>query len=115
MHNDNLKPNDVAMVLRPNLDEEGDWDGSFVILNSVYGPVTMKQDDLESLMGLCVLVSSVIQYMDDDPEIAEKVMENFSQNYGHTQQDMVATVNRMYEGDVVDELTTDSFTVGGVQ
>jgi len=39
------------MVLRPNLDEEGDWDGSFVILNSVYGPVTMKQDDLESLMG----------------------------------------------------------------
>tara|TARA_R110000803_G_scaffold32874_5_gene72180 strand:- start:840 stop:1184 length:345 start_codon:yes stop_codon:yes gene_type:complete len=110
-----IQPNDVVMVLRPYIDEEGDWDGSFHILNSIHGPVTMDKSDVESLMGLCVLTSSVIQFMDDDPTIAEAIMNNFSENYKHTDADMKQAVNRMFEEDEPAGLTFESKTIGGMQ
>lgn len=105
-----LMPNDVAIVLRPHLTKGKDWEGNFQVLISGVGPVTMNEDDFQSLIHIAMLLAAGVPLMDEDHTIADK---------------FIAKAKELYQNSAVDELedVKDSNfllskytkTIGGVQ
>lgn len=106
-----LKPNDVAIVLRPHI-EDGIYQGSFGVFISCFGPLVISKDDTDNLLGMAMMLASVIPHMEKDEELADKIAKfcgevfkdegEFSYNPKH---------------DSFDEgiLTINTITVGGTQ
>jgi len=59
MKDTQIKPNDIAVILRPNHQSGVEWDGDFEVLVSGFGPVTMSKDDIDKLIAwvCCLLLS----------------------------------------------------------
>jgi hypothetical protein len=75
-----LKPNDVAVILRPSFDD-GVWDGGFEVIVSGFGPVTMKREDMDNLIGMAVLLASTVPLMEKDEEFSQKATDHCNEFY----------------------------------
>ncbi len=76
-----LRPNDVAVILRPTF-ENDEWVGGFEVLVSGFGPITIAKENMDDMIGMGVLLASVIPFMEEHEEIAKQVMEYCSEFYG---------------------------------
>jgi hypothetical protein len=70
----NLKPNDIALILRPNI-EGGKYTNSFQVLVSGFGPVTISKDDVDNLLGMAMILASVIPHMEENEKLAYELVE----------------------------------------
>lgn len=109
---ESLRPNDVAMVLRPILTEGEEWDGNFEILITGVGPTTMHEDSIRELISMAMLVATTIPMMEQDVDLTERIMIECAKLYGEADdvdiQKMIASDNGM-------TLTVNSKTFGGMQ
>jgi hypothetical protein len=109
---DNLQPNDVAMVLRPIRNDDDEWDGSFEILISGVGPVTMPEENVRELISMAMLVATTIPMMEKDSDLTEQIMIECAKFYGEADDVDIA---KMLEPSGEFTLTINSKTVGGTQ
>jgi hypothetical protein len=69
-----LKPNDIALILRPTL-VDGVYQKHFQVLVSGFGPLTISEDDINNLIGMATILAATVQYMEEDEELANKLVE----------------------------------------
>ena len=106
-----IKPNDVALVLRPIVTEDNQWDGNFEVFITGAGPVTITEENTRDLISMAMLVATTISMMEEDVDLTEKIMTECAKLYGDADdvdiQNMIATEEGL-------SLTVNSKTVGGV-
>jgi hypothetical protein len=98
--NAQLQPNDVAVIFRPHIEANKPWDGSYEVLINGHGPYTLSDEDREDLIGTAMLVASVVPFMEENQEFAEKLIEFCNQEYAD-----------MGEFTLNSEQVTDDFTL----
>jgi hypothetical protein len=69
-----LKPNDIALILRPTI-VDGEYANNFQVLVSGFGPLTISEDDVNNLIGMAMILAATVQYMQEDDELATKLVE----------------------------------------
>lgn len=105
-----LKPNDVAVVLRPTV-VDGKWAGSFDVMVSGIGPITLTDVEMDQMIGMGVLLASVVPLMEHDKEIACQIIDYCNKNYSEVGEFEAAEE----ELEVVTSLAANTRCVGGVQ
>jgi hypothetical protein len=105
-----LKPNDVALVLRPHYKEGEAWDGNFQVMISGVGPVTMSEEDFASLVHIGMVIATTVQLIDEDPALADRFIERVKANYNQSAIDELDDVK-----DAEFVLSKYTKTIGGVQ
>jgi hypothetical protein len=66
-----LKPNDVAVVLRPIIEDGVEWDGAFQMLVNVAGPVTLGEEPMRSLMTVASYLAAAVPLMEESARFTE--------------------------------------------
>ena len=100
-----LKPNDVAVILRPIIEDGVEWDGAFQMLVSVAGPVTLGEEPMRSLMTVASYLAAAVPLMEESKAFTELLRDRAEQLTG----DVVI-------GDsMAPLLTKDTKCEGGVQ
>ena len=69
-----LKPNDIALILRPNI-VDGVYTNNFQVLVSGFGPLTISEEAVNNLIGMATILASVIPHMEEDEQLANKLVE----------------------------------------
>jgi hypothetical protein len=105
-----LKPNDVALVLRPHYKEGEAWDGNFQVMISGVGPITMSEEDFASLVHIGMVIATSVQLIDEDPALADRFIERVKANYNQSAIDELDDVK-----DAEFVLSKYTKTIGGVQ
>jgi len=110
---EDMKPNDVAMILRPIIVEGEEWDGGFEVLIAGIGPITMPEDSIRELVSMAMLVATTIPMMEKDVDLTEKIMIECAKLYGDA--DDVDIQNMIDSAEGGSSFTINSKTVGGMQ
>jgi hypothetical protein len=105
-----LKPNDVAIILRPCIEDNMDWDGSYQVMIGGFGPVSMVEEDMQQLVNMAIVLASVSTLLHSDIDTAEIIMEHCKKFY---EEQLDSTMSAI----VLDKETfnLDSKTQGGMQ
>lgn len=98
-----IKPNDVALIFRPYLDDEGGWTGQFNVLVSAFGPPTVSEEHISDMMSLAIMLSAAISLIEKDAELAGRLMDKSMEMYAEDQE--------RYD---VSALTANTKTYGGL-
>jgi hypothetical protein len=107
-----IKPNDVALVLRPIVTEDNQWDGNFEVFITGAGPVTITEENTRDLISMAMLVATTISMMEEDVDLTEKIMTECAKLYGDADDVDIQNMIAPEEGSL---LTLTSKTIGGVQ
>ena len=107
-----LRPNDVTLILRPMLDSESEWDGSFEILIAGIGPSTVPEEETRELISMAMLLATVIPMMEQDVSLTERIMIECAKIYGDADD---VDIRQMTAKTTSVLLTETSETVGGMQ
>ena len=110
---EDMKPNDVAMILRPIIVEGEEWDGGFEVLIAGIGPVTLPENNIRELISMAMLVATTIPMMENDSELTEKIMIECAKVYGDADDVDIQNMIDSVEGG--SSFTINSKTVGGMQ
>jgi len=105
-----LKPNDVAIVLRPHHKAGEKWEGNFQVMISGVGPVSMDEEDFASLVHIGMIIATTVQLIDEDPVLADRFLEKVKANYNQSALDELDDVK-----DAEFVLSKYTKTIGGVQ
>ena len=106
-----LKPNDIALILRPTI-EDGVYTKSFQVLVSGYGPLTISQDDADNLIGMAMILAATVQYMQEDDKLADKLVAYCGKVFADVG-DFAYNPDHDSFSDGI--FTVDTKTVGGMQ
>ena len=110
---EDMKPNDVAMILRPTIVEGEEWAGGFEVLIAGIGPITMPEDNIRDLVSTAMLVATTISMMEKDIDLTEKIMIECAKLYGDADDIDIQNMIDSVEGG--SSFTINSKTVGGMQ
>lgn len=66
-----LKKNDVAVVLRPIIEDGVEWDGAFQMLVNVAGPVTLDEEHMRSLLTVAGYLCAAVPLMEESSRFTE--------------------------------------------
>jgi hypothetical protein len=105
-----LKPNDVALVIRPHYKKGEKWDGNFQVMISGVGPVTMSEEEFASLVHIAMVIATSVQLIDEDPALAERFLDKVKEQYNRSAFEELDDVN-----DAEFVLSKYTKTIGGVQ
>ena len=105
-----LKPNDVALVLRPHCKDGEAWDGNFQVMISGVGPVTMNEEDFGSLIHIAMVIATSVQLIDEDPALADRFLDKVKERYN---QSAIEELDDVKDAEFV--LSKYTKTIGGVQ
>jgi hypothetical protein len=105
-----LKPNDVALVIRPHYKEGEAWDGNFQVMISGVGPVTMSEEDFASLVHIAMVIATSVQLIDEDPTLADRFLAKVKERYN---QSAIEELEDVKDAEFV--LSKYTKTIGGVQ
>ena len=106
-----LKPNDIALILRPTI-VDGEYKNNFQVLVSGFGPLTISEEAINNLIGMATILASVIPHMEEDEKLADKLVEYCGKMFGDVG-DFFYNADHDSFGD--NSFTIDTKTVGGVQ
>ena len=106
-----LKPNDIALILRPTI-VDGVYTNNFQVLVSGFGPLTISEDDINNLIGMATILAATVQYMEEDEQLANKLVEYCGKMFGDVG-DFFYNADHDSFGD--GNFTIDTKTVGGIQ
>lgn len=106
-----FKPNDVAVVMRPIMNDSGEWNGDFELMVCVVGPVKLAEEDMQDMVGIATLMATTVSIMEEDKAFTERVMKKCDEIYEEGKFDIGSekTVDKTHV------LTSYSKTVGGMQ
>ncbi len=107
-----VKPNDVAVILRPTI-EDGQWHGSFEVLVSGFGPITLSKEQMDDMIGMGVLLASVVPFMEKHEDVAEQIMEHCNECYSEFGEISYDPNHNSFGDSFV--LTEETITQGGKQ
>lgn len=100
-----LKKNDVAVVLRPIIEDGVEWDGSFQLMVNVAGPVELDEEHMRSLLTVASYLAAAVPLMEESKAFTDLLRDKADTLIG----DIVI-------GDsMVPLLTKDTECEGGVQ
>jgi hypothetical protein len=105
-----LKPNDVALVIRPHYKVGEKWDGNFQVMISGVGPVSMSEEDFGSLVHIAVVIATSVELIDEDPSLADRFLTRVKERYN---QSAIDELNDVKDAEFV--LSKYTKTIGGVQ
>ena len=77
-----LKKNDVAVVLRPIIEDGVEWDGAFQMLVSVAGPVELDEDHMRSLLTVASYLAAAVPLMEESKAFTELLRNRADQLIG---------------------------------
>ena len=77
-----LKKNDVAVVLRPIIEDGVEWDGAFQMLVSVAGPVELDEDHMRSLLTVASYLAAAVPLMEESKAFTELLRNRAEQLTG---------------------------------
>lgn len=100
-----LKKNDVAVVLRPIIEDGVEWDGSFQLLVNVAGPVDLDDEHMRSLLTVASYLASAVPLMEESEKFTELLRDKAEQLAG----------NVLIGDSMMPLLTEDTDCEGGVQ
>jgi len=107
-----LKPNDVMIIFRPTNINKGDWDGSYNLLISAIGPLSLSEDDIGKLVSSAMMTAACTKLLETDAELADRAYKHCEQSFGDME-DATAVPMNVYDNEYhLDESTP---TIGGVQ
>lgn len=106
-----LRPNDIALILRPTI-VDGIYQNNFQVLVSGFGPLTISEDDVNNLIGMATILAATVQYMEEDEQLANKLVEYCGKMFGDVG-DFFYNADHDSFGD--GNFTIDTKTVGGIQ
>jgi len=66
-----LKKNDVAIVLRPTIEDGVEWDGTFQLMVTVAGPVTLDKEHMSSLFAVASYLCAAVPLMEESARFTE--------------------------------------------
>lgn len=107
-----ILPNDVAIVFRPYFKEGEEWDGEYQVMVSAFGPVSMVKEDIEKLIGVASVISSVVHLIEVDEEAQQLILSHYKKFF-EDKDNLMHNITDDYKGDFV--LDADTDTVGGKQ
>ena len=105
-----LKPNDVAVVLRPHCKDGEKWGGDFQVMISGVGPVTMNDEDFSSLVHIGMVIAATVQLIDEDPDLADRFLDKVKEMHN---QSILEELDDVKDAEFV--LSKYTKTHGGVQ
>ena len=100
-----LKKNDIAVVLRPIIEDGVEWNGSFQLLVNVVGPVDLDDDHMRSLLTVASYLAAAVPLMEESTKFTELLSGKAEQ--------LAATV--LIGDSAMPLLTEDTDCEGGVQ
>jgi hypothetical protein len=100
-----LKKNDVAVVLRPIIEDGVEWDGSFQLLVNVAGPVDLDDDHMKSLLTVASYLAAAVPLMEESAKFTELLRDRAEQLTGSV----------LIGDNMVPLLTKDTKCKGGMQ
>ena len=106
-----LKPNDIALILRPTI-VDGVYQNNFQVLVSGFGPLTISEEAVNNLIGMATILASVIPHMEEDEKLADKLVEYCGKMFGNLG-DFSYNPDHDSFGD--GSFTINTKTMGGVQ
>lgn len=77
-----LKKNDVAVVLRPIIEDGVEWDGGFQLMVSVAGPVDLDDEHMTSLLTLASYLAAAVPLMEESTKFTELLRDRAEQLAG---------------------------------
>lgn len=110
---DQIEPNDVAIVLRPDYNGVGKWNGNYQVLISGFGPFTLPEENVREMVSLAMLLASAVALMEKDASFAEKLMGECASLYGSANDIDINELNSVNDDSFVLSNTTKTF--GGMQ
>lgn len=116
--NNDLQPNDVAIILRPHVGKDGQWDNTFEVVISGFGPVSISKEAMDDMIGMAVLLASVVPLMESNEEVAAEIMDHCNKFYAHNAVGVDYDVNHNSFADLDKDLRSfdiNTPTVGGMQ
>lgn len=66
-----LKKNDVAVVLRPIIEDGFEWDGAFQMIVTVAGPVELDEEYMKSLLVVASYLCAAVPLMQESARFTE--------------------------------------------
>lgn len=100
-----LKKNDVAVVLRPIIEDGVEWDGAFQLMVNVAGPVELDEEHMRSLLTVASYLCAAVPLMEESKAFTALLQKKAEQLTGS-----------IVMGDgVTPLLTKDTKCEGGVQ
>jgi hypothetical protein len=106
-----LKPNDIALILRPTI-VDGVYQNNFQVLVSGFGPLTISEEAVNNLIGMATILASVIPHMEEDEALANKLVEYCGKLFADVG-DISYNANHDSFGD--GSFTINTKTIGGIQ
>jgi DNA-directed RNA polymerase subunit L len=82
------------------------------VLVSGFGPLTISEDDINNLIGMATILAATVQYMEEDEQLANKLVEYCGKMFGDVG-DFFYNADHDSFGD--GNFTIDTKTVGGIQ
>lgn len=106
-----LKPNDIALILRPTI-VDGEYTKNFQVLVSGFGPLTISEDETDNLIGMAMILAATVQYMQEDDKLANQLVEYCSKMFADVGE---FTYNADHDSFGDGGFTINTKTVGGIQ
>ena len=77
-----LQKNDVALVLRPIIEDGVEWDGAFQLMVSVAGPVALDEEHMKSLLTVASYLAAAVPLMEESKAFTELLRDRAEQLTG---------------------------------
>ena len=77
-----LKKNDVAVVLRPIIEDGVEWDGAFQLMVNVAGPVELDEEHMRSLLTVASYLCAAVPLMEESKAFTELLRDRAEQLTG---------------------------------
>lgn len=107
-----LKPNDVIIILRPTIKDD-EWAGEYTLMLTAIGPLSIGVEDAQKLLSAALMIASTASLMEIDNEVAEKVRAHCEVTLGIPDEETI--IPNITAFDTSFTLTEDTPTTGGVQ
>lgn len=107
-----FKPNDVVIILRPAFEESESWDGRYTLMVAALGPITLSTEDIQHLLAAGLMMASTASLMETDKEVANKVLAHCEEVIGLPEEEAVLPAPMPV---MTGKINKDTPTVGGMQ
>ena len=77
-----LQKNDVAVVLRPIIEDGVEWDGAFQLMVNVAGPVELDEEHMRSLLTVASYLCAAVPLMEESKAFTELLRDRAEQLTG---------------------------------
>lgn len=72
-----LKPNDVVVILRPELTADNTLTGDYKLIHGMAGPVTMDTEDSLKMLSIGMMMVAMLSYLEDADEKTAKSIQEY--------------------------------------